>query len=443
MKKTIAILLIALLTLAAASAETLSLTTGLPTDKAYKPIVCQFDNEPGARPQCGMASADVAYETEVYNGGYTRYTCVFNDTIPEKVEAVRSARMLHLDIYQDWGGIFACFGFQDAEGSNAKAYAAQVVSRLFNGHVGDKGFYRDKKRKAPNNVVFKMGEIYDSVDDSFEEKSPFTFSSTPTVQGDKVSSFKISYRADYTPSYEWDAASGVYKRFYNGKPQNDGITGEQLSYSNVIVQHVNYSWYGGASNRPMAEFTGTNRCDYFIGGNHFTGYWTRGSVSENTVYYDDNGNVVQFAPGKTFVQIVKEQVNVEYDVDVDAVAAQAASEATVEDIDSQEAQIDVSEATAGSIVEETVIPVENVQVSEVAVDELLDSAVETETLSRGSEGEEVRKLQAKLIELQLLSGQPDGKYGKYTEDAVKQLQASFGMEQTGVADSAFLAKLYE
>ena len=89
------------------------------------------------------------------------------------------------------------------------------------------------------------------------------------------------------------------------------------------------------------------------------------------------------------------------------------------------------------------IPVENVQVSEVAVDELLDSAVETETLSRGSEGEEVRKLQAKLIELQLLSGQPDGKYGKYTEDAVKQLQASFGMEQTGVADSAFLAKLYE
>ena len=58
MKKTIAILLIALLTLAAASAETLSLTTGLPTDKAYKPIVCQFDNEPGARGQCGRCLRD-------------------------------------------------------------------------------------------------------------------------------------------------------------------------------------------------------------------------------------------------------------------------------------------------------------------------------------------------------------------------------------------------
>ena len=60
----------------------------------------------------------------------------------------------------------------------------------------------------------------------------------------------------------------------------------------------------------------------------------------------------------------------------------------------------------------------------------------------GSKGDDVKKLQAKLIELKLLSGQPDGAFGKYTADAVKIMQKKYGMEQTGVADAAFLEKLY-
>ena len=92
----------------------------------------------------------------------------------------------------------------------------------------------------------------------------------------------------------------------------DGATGEQLAYNNVIIQHVDYSWYDNDVNRPVVEMTGTNRCDYFIGGHHFTGYWKRDSAEENTVYYDDSNNVVQFCKGKTFVQLVKDAVEVTY-----------------------------------------------------------------------------------------------------------------------------------
>lgn len=69
----------------------LSMTTGLSIDHENRTMVVQMDNEPGARPQKGVGSADIVYETELYNGGYTRYTVVFNDTIPEKIEAIRSA----------------------------------------------------------------------------------------------------------------------------------------------------------------------------------------------------------------------------------------------------------------------------------------------------------------------------------------------------------------
>lgn len=63
-------------------------------------------------------------------------------------------------------------------------------------------------------------------------------------------------------------------------------------------------------------------------------------------------------------------------------------------------------------------------------------------LTVGSTGDEVKRLQAKLIELGLLQGQPDGKFGNFTASAVKELQRRYGMEQTGIADDAFLERLY-
>lgn len=316
MKRILMMLLAALMLCPAAGAEEIDLvspTTGLPVDHVYSPMVAQMDNEPGARPQCGIASADVVYETEVYNGGYTRYTCVFNDTIPEKIEAVRSARMLHLDIYQEWGGAFVNYGFQNAEGSDAAGYAKKVVTTLYNGITGIKGFYRDDNRRAPNNVVCKLRDLYDQTEPPETERGPLVFSDTPTSEGEKVSVFRVPYAENlgYYPSYEWDETEGAYRRYYNREPYLDGTTGEQITCENVIVQYVKYSWYGGDGNRPIVEMTGTNRCDYFIGGMHFSGYWTRDAVSENTTYYDDAGNVVQFARGKTYIQMLKDTKEVE------------------------------------------------------------------------------------------------------------------------------------
>ncbi|MDO5324676.1 MAG: peptidoglycan-binding domain-containing protein, partial [Clostridia bacterium] len=72
-----------------------------------------------------------------------------------------------------------------------------------------------------------------------------------------------------------------------------------------------------------------------------------------------------------------------------------------------------------------------------------DSGIDPDIwLTIGSRGEEVKKLQAKLIELGLLTGSPDGQYGKYTASAVQIMQKKFGMEQTGVATASFLKKLY-
>lgn len=348
-------------------------------------MVAQMDNEPGARPQKGIASADIVYETELYNGGYTRYTAVFNDTIPEEIEAIRSTRIVNIDFYKEYDGAFIHYGAQPYEGSNAADYLEAVrLGARYDGIKGIAGFYRDDSRKAPNNVVCKLQDLYNKTDwSNHVQKSPLKFSEIGyTVKGEPVSEFTVEYRAgSYVPGYVFK--DGKYYRYYNDNAYVDGWTGEQVTCDNVIVQHVNYEWFDGASDRPKVALFGTGSCDYFIDGMHFTGTWERADVNSNTIYRDADGNEVLFKPGKTFIQVVKQGVAL---------------------------NIDGTE-TPG-------------------------------TLKNGSRGEEVKKLQQKLLDMGLLNDVVDGIYGNNTAAAVSAAEALLGMEQTGVANPDFLDALY-
>jgi len=318
MKKILTCMLLLALVLSTACAEQKkSITTGLPTDQAEARImICQMDNEPGARPQKGIGSADIVYETEIYDGGYTRYTAVFNDTIPEKIEAIRSARIVHADICNEYQGAFIHYGGQKYPGSDVY-YTFTILEGFgprYDGIKGDKDFYRDKSRKAPNNVICNLKNIYDRTDWSTVTcRSPLRFAGKFRVpgQGDAVTRFRVPYRKGYVPSYEWDDALQKYRRLYNDKPFVDGETGEQVLVDNVIVQHVEYSWFEGKSDRPKVKLRGENKCDYFIGGKHFTGTWKRSRIRNNTVYYDDNGKKVKLNPGTTYIEVLRLEREIE------------------------------------------------------------------------------------------------------------------------------------
>lgn len=314
MKKivSIALAVMMLISCAAMAEEGVSITTGRPTTEPAHTMVCQMDNEPGARPQKGIASADVVYEVELYNGGYTRYTAVFNDNIPEQIEAIRSARIVNADIYEEYNGAFVHFGGQKYAGSSVYDYfnTIKIGARY---DMNSSAFYRDSSRKAPNNVVCKLQSLFEKTDwSNITCHSPLKFNTTATTpEGEDAVSFKVPYRDSYTPSYEWDANLGRYLRFYNGKPYVDGTTGEQVQCDNVIVQSVEYAWYSGESDRPKVTLTGNGTCEYFIGGKHFSGYWTRDAISSNTTYFDNNDNEVLLNPGVTFIQLLKTEKSVQ------------------------------------------------------------------------------------------------------------------------------------
>ena len=72
----------------------------------------------------------------------------------------------------------------------------------------------------------------------------------------------------------------------------------------------------------------------------------------------------------------------------------------------------------------------------------LSSGAGYPTLSNGSTGDAVKRLQQRLQELGYYNGRADGGFGPMMEAAVKAAQAAFGMEQTGIADSDFQAQVF-
>lgn len=293
-----------------------SVTTGLPTDKPYRPITVNLDNEMGARPIYGIADADVVYELPLYKGGYTRYTAVFNDTLPEFVEGVRSARIVHVDLYREWGGALAYAGVQEYKDTNVYDYMEHIdvyVNMDAMHGAASRLFTRDEERSSPHNLRFALreaveGELYDV---EAVPHAPLYFDAeNPTLGKERVREFAIRYHSGYLPSYIYEEEKNAYTRYYNWEPMLDA-QGRAVTCENVIIMHVRLKWLNDRDDQPKYNLLYGGQCEYFIGGTYFTGTFEKERISKNTRYYDEAGNLVRFLPGKTFIQLVDEETGIE------------------------------------------------------------------------------------------------------------------------------------
>ena len=300
------------LALAEDEAVSYSLTTGMPTDQAgQKLIAVLFDNDDMARPQSCLAEADIIYEAEIIGDGRTAYTAIYNATVPETVEAVGQALILNVDIALDWGATLVHVGGQKLSGSSVYDYINTIdcLNSRYDGMSDSMYFYRDTARVAPHNAACRLGQLAGRLtEDAMTARSPLCFSASDyTQKGKSVSILRVRYddAGNYYPSYQYNPDDGLYYRFYNRARQEDQ-SGMRYTCSNVIVMQADYTWYESDAARPIVALTGTNKCDYFIDGRHFTGTWARSEVGAATTYYDDEGNIVLFQPGKTFIQIIRD-----------------------------------------------------------------------------------------------------------------------------------------
>ena len=300
-------------------------TTGLPTSKdTYMPILVQIDNNLGALPQWGIVDADIMYEFPIQGGGWTRFTALFSDTYPHEAGPIRSARTMHVDMREEWDAVLVQFGQQEAIGSDVREalrdYGVTKKGLSVDG-IGNKYmdyFERVRYHAAPHNVtvyVDKLSQLIAGLNYNFPVR-PFLFTDELAYVGPAAGKITIDQKGnpDMASVFVYDQYSKGYQRFTVEGPYVDLMKPEQvLTYANVIIQRSRLTYNNHSLNPVLREMIGNGAADIFIGGKYVAGAWSRSSIGERTVFFDQNGNEIALQRGKTWICVADVDVGVSYE----------------------------------------------------------------------------------------------------------------------------------
>lgn len=304
--------------------------TGLPWEGRYMPMLAQIDNYNGgigtAAPW-GAAQADIIYETPINAPGATRLTFLFSDDLPEAAGPIRSARVGHAELREEWDGGFIYTGVQMAEGTNVedifkanKTNRKGVLFRILNGGSAKYQQYTSWLTKAesgtvpPHNVSVNVKMLQTFVPETtIAPDRPFLFTDDLPTEGDSAREINILQRSQgYRSTFRYDEVSNSYFRFVEGEPYIDKYTEEQLAFSNLIIQRTRVFYFNGEGDRPVTVNIGSGNADIFMGGRYIPGYWVRTGIDQRTVFFDQYGNEIALQRGSTFICVFSDAHEVNY-----------------------------------------------------------------------------------------------------------------------------------
>ena len=250
-------------------------------------------------------------------------TFVFSDSfeqgLPTSFGPIRSARTGHVSLRQEWqGGIVFRGGPRREENNIAEMFAELGASE--EGVVFDletnitRGYStRVKGLKNPENLNADIAGIRGLIPTNYSpEAHAFLFADiNPYTEGyDFAYQINLDWGTEtYISHFVYDELNNIYYRYtgdalFVSRASADDLSDGNaipLTFSNVIVQRVEYSYTNNSKIMPNMQSIGKGNADIFIGGRYIPGYWVRESQDDPTVYYDNQGNEIQLTRGKTFI----------------------------------------------------------------------------------------------------------------------------------------------
>ena len=298
--------------------------TGLVCGKSraeLRPVAIMLNNIKQALPQQNIAAADILYECEV-EGGLTRLLGIYNNYADLKaIGSIRSSREYYIDFAANHNAIYVHAGGSDAAYVNLKSRAVNNIDGVNGGEV-TKYFYRDSYRRYTLGMSLEHTLVIDGdqLNAAIASKkyrqtyakdfaNPMKFvgpEQTLTLKnGTAVKTAYISFAAHQT-AFSYDKASNTWLRSQNGYAQVDGVTGEQLAYSNILVLGCPYTYTNDEKNHITVTDTGSGKGWYLTGGKCVSIRWSKTSADAPMTLTYANGREVYLTPGKTCIEIVSD-----------------------------------------------------------------------------------------------------------------------------------------
>jgi hypothetical protein len=282
--------------------------TGLPAaDEAtvrQRILSVKIENTPDARPQMGLASADVVYET-VTEGGITRFNCLFQSVVPSDVGPVRSGRNSDVTIVPQYDALFFMSGANSLVNSEL---AAAKIANLGAPKAGDL-YYRVNYREAPHNMYLRLDQAFSRAESKVlatvtEVPRALAFSATSErtdlAGASGVGHITVPFSYSYVAEWDWNEDDGRYYRSMDG-PTKD-VDGRQVSATNVVVLWAKYVPLEFKSTLGL-DMNAGGKASIFTDGRRVDGTWASDGKSPPR-FTDAQGTTILLTPGQTWFQVI-------------------------------------------------------------------------------------------------------------------------------------------
>jgi len=273
-------------------------------------LAVKVENLPEARPQTGLAYADLIYEEPV-EGGITRFIVVYQCENASRIEPVRSGRLTDPPILVQFGK--PVFGYAGGVPSVIKAVREAGITDV-NFNNAPAAYHRDPARQAPHNLYTSTDALYRAAHRTGDVPEPlFTYAGEIPASATPASSVHVPFSPYSDVFWTWSASASSWLRSYGTVPATYS-DGRQMSATNVVVQKVRIRMtdivdpHGNRS--PEVISTGSGQALILRDGKVIRGTWSRPTQADQTVFKDAQGNVIPLAPGKTWIELVPNSVKV-------------------------------------------------------------------------------------------------------------------------------------
>jgi hypothetical protein len=279
--------------------------TGVPPQPKGPVIAVKLDDTGAGRPSLGLEKSDVIYIEEV-EGGLTRMVALFASA-KGNVRAVRSIRASDPELLGQYGRIIVV-----ASGGGKKSLGVLDRSGLHSvlHDRGQVGFFRARSLPAPYNLVSDLAKVGAATKADGVRNVGFTWAARDPRLGAAKSAQTISTRVGMTRvGFVWDAKLARYVRTVDGR-RIHAASGAPVAKPNVLVQfcpvQADRTDRDVNGNPTMYTKTvGSGRVVLFRDGKRIVGTWSRPTIGAPTTFKDTSGKPLLFAPGGTFVALVR------------------------------------------------------------------------------------------------------------------------------------------
>ncbi len=260
----------------------------------------QVENAPGTEPHAGLQHAGIVFEY-LTEGGITRFTAIyFSPAAGDKIEPVRSARLITLRLVRSFGGVL----FYSGASNHVLGLIKSEQIPNFDENA-TQYFSRDSSRDAPHNLYTTGDRLAQGVQAKGLHRDYALWPTGPAA-GAGTAVRSISFQQ--TPAHPVTCTFSGGSYTYQGE-DDANAGGAPLKIANVVllqVAHHDAGYTEDVLGAPGIDFDlqGTGAATLYRDGHRYDAKWDLSQPDRPLRLLGPDGKQLRMAPGLTWVFVV-------------------------------------------------------------------------------------------------------------------------------------------